>query len=629
MTDTINLDAGRHKGPISLTALGTQSSSPSVKVAFYRQIGLEIGSLTARLTPTVDRYELRTSGVIIGIDLGTTNSLASVFTDEGPTLVPNALGDVLTPSSVHLDDGGHVMVGASARDHQITSPNASTSRFKRLMGTAKATQLKGQDYSPEDLSSFVLRALKSDAEAYLGHEVTEAVISVPAYFNEIQRKATIHAASLAGLTVRRLINEPTAAALAYGLQDKEAENTFLIVDLGGGTFDVSILEMFSGVMEVRSSAGDAFLGGEDFTNRIVDHFLEQLGKSGDDLDPGDRSRLRSLANKAKHALSESATANVTYRDGETALILTLTRDKFDELTRDLTNRMKVPLQRAIGDASLSPSDIDRIILVGGATRMLPVRNLITKLFKRFPEHALDPDTVVALGACVQAGLLARDAALDDVVMTDVCPFTLGFQTSHKTGPDGQADHGVFAPLIERNTTIPASRNQVVEASNLGQTRVDLIIYQGEAPYVRDNIRIGSYAVPVPYNATEHEKVDVRFTYDSSGILEVIATVVSTGEQKILIIENSPGEMSGDDIAKRFKELDKIKVHPRDLAVNEAMIARISAAYENALGPQRIQLGMMLSEFEAVLKTYDKREIDTTFRRIKEHLAFIDGNTVFD
>ena len=567
--------------------------------------------------------------MIIGIDLGTTNSLVSVFQDDGPVLVPNALGRTLTPSAVHLDNDGHVLIGASAKDHLINSPENTTSRFKRLMGMDKVTRLRGKDFSAEDLSSFVLRSLKEDAEVYLGEPVEEAVISVPAYFNEIQRKATIHAAKLAGLTVRRLINEPTAAALAYGLQDKEAENTFLIVDLGGGTFDVSILEMFSGVMEVRSSAGDAFLGGEDFTNRIAEDFLKQLGKTDKDMDPADLSRLRSVADKAKHELSESQRVNLAFRDGDVEQDLTLSRDKFDELTQDLTQRMKVPLQRAIGDANLKVSEIDRIVLVGGATRMLPVRNLITRLFKRFPEHALDPDTVVALGAAVQAGLLARDAALDDVVMTDVCPFTLGFETSQRIGSDGQYDYGVFAPLIERNTTIPASRNQIIETMQKGQTKIDMNIYQGEAPYVRDNIRIGSYSVPVPYNTNEHESVDVRFTYDSSGILEVISTVMSTKDSKTLIIENAPGEMSSQDIARRFKELEKIKVHPRDLAVNEALISRISAAYENALGPRRNQLGMMLSEFEAVLRTYDKRATDELYRKIESHLDQMDGSGVFD
>ena len=567
--------------------------------------------------------------MIIGIDLGTTNSLVSVFAADGPVLVPNALGNVLTPSAVHLDEKGQMVVGASAKDHLTNDADTATSRVKRLMGTDKTVKIRGKVYTPEDLSSFILRSLKSDAETHLGAPVTEAVISVPAYFNEIQRKATIHAAELAGLKVRRLINEPTAAALAYGLQDKESESTFLIVDLGGGTFDVSILEMFSGVMEVRSSAGDAFLGGEDFTNRIQEDFLKQLGREAKTMASDDLARLRGLADQAKHRLGDQASVTVTYRDGDTARDLTLTREDFARMTDDLINRMKVPLQRAISDANLKASEIDRIVLVGGATRMQLVRNLITKLFRRFPEHALDPDTVVALGAGVQAGLIARDAALDDVVMTDVAPFTLGFETSYKTGPNGESEYGIFEPLIERNTTIPASRNQIVEALRKGQTVIDMHIFQGEAPYTRDNIRIGSYSVPLPYNADAHEKVDIRFTYDSSGVLEVVSTVVSTGVAKTLIIENSPGAMTPEDIAKRFKELEKIKLHPRDLAVNEALISRASAAYANALGGPRKTIGLTLSAFETALSTYDKRNIEEARRELEALLDSYEGVGVFD
>jgi len=571
----------------------------------------------------------RASPLIIGIDLGTTNSLVSVFTANGPELIPNALGAVLTPSAVHVDASERMIVGASAKEHLINHPARTAARFKRLIGTSKTETLAGKAFSAEDLSSFVLRALKDDAEAYLGETVSEAVISVSAYFNEIQRKSTMRAAELAGLRVRRLINEPTAAALAYGLQDKEAENTFLIVDLGGGTFDVSILEMFSGVMEVRATAGDAFLGGEDFTNRVLDHFLKLLGYKASDLDANDVSRLRGLADQAKHGLSQKPSVQVTYRDGDTAKTLTLTRDEFADLTEDLVSRMRVPLQRAISDANLTASEIDRIVLVGGATRMHPVRDLITRLFKRFPEHALDPDTVVALGAGVQAGLVARDAALDDVVMTDVCPFTLGYETSIPIGPDDQFENGVFSPLIERNTTIPASRSHVVRTMRLNQVAIDLNIFQGEAHYVRDNIRIGSYSVPVPRNSTTHEQVEVRFTYDSSGVLEVIATVLSNKKSKTLIIENSPGAMSQEEIAQRFKELEKIKVHPRNMAVNEAVLSQLSAAYENALGPLRMQIGQIISEFETTLRGHDHRAIDAMRQRAVDVLKQISYTDVFD
>jgi len=567
--------------------------------------------------------------MIIGIDLGTTNSLVSVFDGNGAELIPNPLGSFLTPSVVNLEKSGSAIVGASAKNHLITTPATTTARFKRLMGTSQLSKLGGKKFSPEDLSALVLRSLREDAEAYLGKTVTEAVISVPAYFNDIQRKSTITAAELAGLKVRRLINEPTAAALAYGLQEKENENTFLIVDLGGGTFDVSILEMFSGVMEVRSSAGDAFLGGEDFTDKIVDYFAQQIGLKTEKMKPNDLSRLRMLADQAKHKLSEEPRATVVYRNTESETALSLSRDKFDELTQSLTNRMKVPLQRAIGDAGLKASEIDRIVLVGGATRMAPVRNLITRLFKRFPEYELDPDTVVALGAAVQAGLIARDAALEDMVMTDVCPFTLGYETSRRMGENEPVEHGIFAPLIERNTTIPVSRSHVVSTMNKGQTKIDVRVFQGEAPYVRDNIRIGSYSVSVPHNMSTHEEIDIRFTYDSSGVLEVISTVLSTGKPSKLIIENNPGALSASDIANRFKELERIKIHPRDEVENEALISRISAAFENALGLQRRELSSLLGEFETGLKTHDKRHIEEVRGKVLAALVNLESSDVFE
>lgn len=567
--------------------------------------------------------------MIVGIDLGTTNSLVSVFREDGPELIPNALGSFLTPSAVHIQKSGTAIIGASAKDHLITDPTASLSKFKRLMGTNQTKKMAGHTFAPEELSALILRSLREDAEAFLGETVDEAVVSVPAYFNDIQRKATITAAELAGLKVRRLINEPTAAALAYGLHDKTNENTFLVVDLGGGTFDVSILEMFSGVMEVRSSAGDAFLGGEDFTDRIVDHFAEQLGEQSKKLGTNDLSRLRAVADKAKHRLSEEPTVTVTYRHKDTEVPLSLTREKFDEITQDLTNKMKFPLQRAIGDAGLKAADIDRIILVGGATHMTPVRNLITRLFKRFPEYDLDPDTVVALGAAVQAGLIARDAALDDMVMTDVCPFTLGYETARRADPNGPLETGLFSPLIERNTTIPVSRNHVVATMELNQTQIQINVFQGEAPYVRDNIKIGAYMVHVPRNTRTHEEVDIRFTYDNSGVLEVISTVKSTGQTAKLIIENTPGALSQADIAKRFKELERIKIHPRDEAVNEAMISRISAAFENALGPRRQALGHLLAEFEGRLQSFDKRQIEEARGRVLEALITLESSDVFN
>lgn len=567
--------------------------------------------------------------MIIGIDLGTTNSLASYYDDTGAQLIPNATGSVLTPSAVYIDKNGTMSVGMAAKDQLVSEAASATSRFKRLMGTGQASTLRKKKYLPEELSSFVLRALKEDAEAHLGESVSEAVISVPAYFNDIQRKATISAAALAGLEVRRLINEPTAAALAYGLHSKEDESTFLVIDLGGGTFDVSILEMFSGVMEVRSSAGDAFLGGEDFTDRIVTEFCKQLSVNVDDLGTSDLSRLRAVADQAKHGLSKSANATISYRHNDTEVELSITRKLFDEACADLVTRMRLPLQKAVNDAELSVDQIDRIVLVGGATRMPIVHNLITKLFKRFPEHELDPDTVVALGAAVQAGLIARDAALDDVVMTDVCPFTLGYETSRQMGENAPREHGIFSPLIERNTTIPVSRNHVIHPMDKGQRAIDLNVYQGEAPYVRDNIKIGAYSVALPPNQKDYEAVDLRFTYDNSGVLEVIAKVLSTGKETKLIIESNPGAMDSKEIAARFKELEKIKIHPRDEAQNLEVTARIKAAYENALGQRREAISFLLSDFEGALNSHDKRTIEEARKSVIEKLRALETLNAFD
>ena len=564
---------------------------------------------------------------ILGIDLGTTNSLVAVFEADGPKLVPNALGEVMTPSAVGYGDDGAMLVGRAARDRLLTHPDLTTARFKRYMGTNHEVKLGKKSFRPEELSALVLGSLRADAEAHLGQKVEEAVISVPAYFNDIQRKATITAAEFAGLKVNRLVNEPTAAALAYGLQDREAESTFLVVDLGGGTFDVSILEMFSGVMEVRASAGDAFLGGEDFTDALATELGRQLGIQPKDVSREEGARLRALANRLKHQLSEKAEATGEYVIRGEARPVSITREKFDEITDELLKRLRMPIQRAISDASLRADDLHRIITVGGATRMQAVRGLITRLFKRFPEHSIDPDHVVALGAAVQAGLAARHAALDDVVMTDVCPFTLGYEVSVPLGPN-QWEAGHFSPLIERNTVVPASRANEISPLEQHQREINLMIYQGESPFVRDNVRIGQLRVPLPADLKADKTVEVRYTYDTSGILEVEATPVATKKTLRLVIEGTPGTLTRAEIDKRLKELAALKIHPRDEQENAAIIARLRAAYENSLGDQRQHVGHILAQFEAVLHTHDKRQIQDARVQIEEILSRFEGEDVF-
>jgi len=564
---------------------------------------------------------------LIGIDLGTTNSLVAVFTDEGPKLIPNSLGEMLTPSAVGYAEDGTLLIGRAAKDRLLTHPQLTAARFKRYMGTNHEMTLGKKAFRAEELSSFVLRALRADAEAYLGHGVDEAVISVPAYFNDIQRKATITAAEFAGLKVNRLINEPTAAALAYGLQDRQGESTFLVVDLGGGTFDVSILEMFSGVMEVRASAGDAFLGGEDFTDALATELGRQLGIKPEDVSREDGARLRALADRMKVQLTEAPEATAEFALKGEARRVTITREKFDEITDPILKRLRLPIQRAISDASLRADDLHRIITVGGATRMHAVRQLVTRLFKRFPEYSIDPDHVVALGAAVQAGLAARHKALDDVVMTDVCPFTLGFETAIPVG-EGKFEHGHFSPMIERNTVVPVSKSDIISPLHPNQHEIVLKIYQGESPYVKDNIQIGTLHVPLRGGAKDDKSVDVRYTYDTSGVLEVEATPLSTKKTERLVIEGNPGSLPRAEIEKRLKALAAIKIHPREQQENAALIARMRAAYENLLGDKRQSVGRLIAEFEAVLSRQDPREINEMRRQIEQIIGNFERDDVF-
>lgn len=564
---------------------------------------------------------------IIGIDLGTTNSLVSVFTDDGPVLIKNALNNIMTPSAVGHGDDGSLLIGQAAKDRLVTHPDLTTARFKRYMGTSHEVKLGKKKYRAEDLSALILKSLRSDAANHLGHAVSRTIISVPAYFNDVQRKATIAAAEIAGLKVERLINEPTAAALAYGLQDREAETTFLVVDLGGGTFDVSILEMFSGVMEVRASCGDAFLGGEDFTDTLQQHLIRQTGLDPQNLSKEDLSRLRAVVDRMKHRLTESPQTNGSFVRDDKEFKLTITREEFDEVCVPLTRRIRLPVQRAISDAGLRADQISRILLVGGATRMDNIRSLITRLFKRFPEHDLDPDHVVAMGAAVQAGLAARHSALDDMVMTDVAPFTLGYETTVELKPNTY-EHGHFSPLIERNTVVPVSRSHTIYPLQKGQELIQLNIFQGEAPFVKDNVKIGSLDVKIPRSTKELEAVDIRFTYDSSGLLEVLAKVLSSGREQRVVIEGNPGSMSHQEIARRLKELNGLKIHPREQQENIAFLARLSALFEGLLGDERARISHFINEFETALHTQDPKLISACRKALEPHVSELEARDVF-
>jgi molecular chaperone HscC len=553
---------------------------------------------------------------IIGIDLGTTNSLVSLWRDGESVLIPNALGQNLTPSVVSLTDKGDVLVGQAAKDRQVTHPDRTAAVFKRYMGTDKRIKLGKQAFRPEELSALVLKALKADAEAFLNETVTEAVITVPAYFNDTQRKATRRAGELAGLKVERLLNEPTAAALAYGLHQQDGQ--FLIFDLGGGTFDVSILELFEGVMEVRATAGDNYLGGEDFVTALVDGFVASAG-AATKPNATDLTKLRVEAERVKRRLSTESHTEFTADIAGKSHTWQVSQAAFEEAAAPLLERVRKPIERAMRDAKLKPQDLDHLVLVGGATRMPILHKLVARLFGRFPRRDIHPDEAIALGAAVQAGLKARDAALKDVVLTDVAPYTLGMEVADELG-QGRFRHGLYLPIIDRNTVIPTSKSKQVFPLLPGQTELSVRIFQGEAREVKDNILLGELAVTLPKDSSQHG-VEVRYTYDINGLLEVEATP-HQGKPYRLLIKQSDG-LSDAEAEARLKLLAGLKIAPRQQAENQALLSRLARLYEEHLGDERQWLGQQTTIFESVLDRQDPKEINAAREALQEALNRFD------
>jgi molecular chaperone HscC len=565
--------------------------------------------------------------MIVGIDLGTTNSLVAAWIDGAPRLIPNALGAVLTPSCVGIDQDGSVLVGEAARERLQTHPEQTASLFKRYMGSARTVRLGDRDYRAEELSALVLRSLKADAEAALGVPITEAIITVPAYFSDAQRKATRVAGELAGLKVERLLNEPTAAALTYGLHDAQGETQFLVFDLGGGTFDVSILEMFDGVMEVRASAGDNMLGGEDFVTLIAGLAFQNGIPDAACTDTVFMRRLTAYAERAKRQLGNQASVAFDIAWGGHEARIELNQQAFEKLSQPLLTRLWRPIERALRDARIRAADLDNVILAGGATRMPMIRALATRMFGRFPAMGQNPDEVVALGAAVQAGLKMKDKALDEMVMTDVCPYTLGTAVSrHMEG--GARAHGLYSPIIQRNTVVPVSRVQRYVPIEPDQPSIRIDVYQGESRLVRDNILLGEVTVPLKSGHGHADGVDVRFTYDVNGLLEVEVTVVATSETRRLVVEGNEGSLGPDEIARRLEALATLKVHPRDTLENRTLLARAERLYEQLLGQGRDHLGQMILRFEQVLATQDSRLVARDAALFREALQGIEANDHF-
>ena len=559
----------------------------------------------------------------IGIDLGTTNSLVAYWTENGPELIPNVFGCNLTPSVVSVDENNEILVGEVARERLITYPHLTASAFKRYMGTDKQFQLGKYTFSPEELSSFVLKSLKADAEAFFGEEVHEAVISVPAYFNDMQRKATKRAAELSGLKVERLISEPTAAAISYGLHQVESETKFVVFDLGGGTFDVSILEMFEGVMEVRSIAGDNFLGGEDFTNLLATYFVDSEKIDKQLLDYKALAGLYKQAEMCKRALCDNNQGKMTFTLEKQCYEKTINRDEFEKLANNLLLRLRYPVERALRDASLTPSEIDAVVLIGGATRMPIIKSSVGRMFGKLPFSNINPDEAVALGAAIQVALKERNESVNELILTDVCPYTLGVDVAKQVDKD-KFEAGYFLPIIERNTPIPVSRVERLVTLQDNQSKIHIRIYQGESRRVEGNIKLGDLQVNVPPNKAGMEQIDVRYTYDINGILEVEVLVLSTGVKNRIVIEKNEGSMTKKEIEDRLNALKDIKIHPRDKMENKLLIAKGERLYEEALREKREYIGNLLQEFEAILSRQNEREISKAAKELKDKLEQIEG-----
>ena len=564
--------------------------------------------------------------MIIGIDLGTTNSAVAIWRDGRPELIPNALGEQLTPSAISMASDGTTYVGAAALDRLTTHPMETVTSFKRMMGTKRTVTLGRRELSPEDLSALLLGSLRDDVAAATGETPTETIITVPAYFNDRQRKATRRAGEIAGLTVRRLINEPTAAALAFGLLDQDDREPFLVFDLGGGTFDVSIVEKFDNVVEVRASAGDNRLGGDDFNTALIRLARDRLEANAalDRLAPAHADALLFVAaEKTRRALSIAPEASFDVVVDGMAYTTAVTETEFEAQAQGLLTRLRDPVIRSLRDCGVDSGSLSDIVLVGGATRMPIVRRALTRMFGRFPNSGVHPDHAVALGAAIQAGLLSDGEGLEEVRITDVAPFTLGVDVAERDAHGYR--EGIFSPIIERNTPVPASRERIYTTLQDNQRSIVLGIYQGEARMVVDNVRLGQLEVSIPPAPAGAVSVSVRFTYDTSGLLEVDASLPDQGIVRNLVIADDEIKLDKGKLARRRQELAKLKFHPRDDAHNVAILARAARCYEGFIGPTREYVGAQIARFETLLSGQNPRDIAIARSELAQALDEIESD----
>lgn len=502
-------------------------------------------------------------------------------------------------------------------------PLESASVFKRSMGTEREYQLGDWKLRAEELSSLVLRSLKEDAEAYLGEPVTDAIISVPAYFNDLQRKATKRAGELAGLNVVRIINEPTAAAIAHGMTEQN-DSRYLVFDLGGGTFDVSILELYQPIMEVHAIAGDNFIGGEDFTDVLYELFLQSTGIAPETLDLKTRSEVRKNAENCKCAFSHSSEIIMCCTIHDQMHIMRLSLEEYERACAPLLDRLRKPIERSLRDAGVSLQEIDQIVLVGGATRSPVVRKFVAKLFGRIPSFGVNPDEAVAIGAALQCGMKSREKEIQEVVLTDVCPFTLGTEVMVDNGVFEEPGH--YLPIIERNTVIPVSRTETVYTAHENQTKITVKVLQGESRLSQNNLLLGELSVPVPAGPKGKEAVDITYTYDVNSLLEVEVYVRSSKLRRKILIQGNKSRLSREEAEKRLEALQYLKQNPRDEEPNRLVLLRGERLYEESTGETRMAIDQAMMEFDRALRKQDRTEIERGREKLNKFLDKMEYNS---
>lgn len=547
---------------------------------------------------------------ILGIDLGTTNSLGAVYRNGKVELIPNRFGSFLTPSVVSVTEDGSVVTGQIAKERLITHPKDTAFSFKKNMGSDQKYNLGGKTFLPEELSGFLVSAIVEDAKEYMGEEIKDVIISVPAYFHDKQRVATKRAGALAGVNVKRIVNEPSAAALASYF-DTQNEQLFLVFDFGGGTLDVSIVDCFDTMVEILAVSGDNHLGGDDFNEAVADGFLREHQLQRENLSEKEYAILLRQAEKCKIALSTEQEVKMTAVLGGQTYQSVYTNERMMRESSAVWKRIQTVLRHALRDSRVELEDIDAVIMAGGSGKMPLVQSYMEQLFEQTPLVTGFSDQLIARGLGLVCGVMEREDEVRDYILTDICPFTLGTGVNNETDPK----HPYMSAIIERNTILPCSRIQRFSTASDYQKEVKIEILQGEEPYAEDNVQLGLITTMVPKKKRGQESVDVRFTYDINGILEVEVTVVSTGKSVTKVLSQS---MDEKELARRMKQLEKLKVHPKDMTENQLILERLQALYEEALPETRDRLMYHIRNFESTLAEQDPRRI-RKYREFLEHM----------